>query len=150
MIRFGITLRGWRSSSTSASPGRPSAWRWWAWFARAREDVSTLVPLYASLSALLVTRATVRGRVSAEPARLRVGRPACRLWRRRRRDVDSWRRCEPRTQAAPAVAEQYWAQPPRRRLALVASGAGRITQAQVSVCHGYHGMSLLRRFRARL
>jgi hypothetical protein len=46
------------------------------------------------------------------------------------------------------VAEQYWAQPHHAaRLALAASGKlGRISQVQVSVCHGYHGMSLLRRF----
>ena len=46
------------------------------------------------------------------------------------------------------VAEQYWAQPHHAaRLALAASGKlGRISQVQVSVCHGYHGMSLMRRF----
>lgn len=46
------------------------------------------------------------------------------------------------------VAEQYWAQPHHAaRLALVASGVlGTVSEAQVSVCHGYHGMSLMRRF----
>jgi len=46
------------------------------------------------------------------------------------------------------VAEQYPYQPLHAaRLALVASGVlGTVTQAQVSVAHGYHGMSLIRRF----
>jgi hypothetical protein len=46
------------------------------------------------------------------------------------------------------VAEQYIYQPLHAaRLALVAEGMlGRVSQAQVSVCHGYHGMSLIRRF----
>ena len=46
------------------------------------------------------------------------------------------------------VAEQYWAQPHHAaRLALTAGGRlGPITQAHVSVCHGYHGLSLIRRF----
>jgi hypothetical protein len=46
------------------------------------------------------------------------------------------------------VAEQYWLQPHHAaRLAFAHSGKlGRISQAQVSVCHGYHGISLIRRF----
>ena len=46
------------------------------------------------------------------------------------------------------VSEQYWAQPHHAaRLALVRKGLlGRVTQAQLSACHGYHGMSLIRRF----
>lgn len=46
------------------------------------------------------------------------------------------------------VAEQYRYQPLHAaRLALVASGRlGAISQAQVSVAHGYHGIDLLRRF----
>jgi len=46
------------------------------------------------------------------------------------------------------VTEQYWAQPHHAaRLALARSGLlGRITQAQISACHGYHGISLMRRF----
>ena len=46
------------------------------------------------------------------------------------------------------VAEQYVYQPHHAaRLALVASGAlGRVSQAQVSAAHGYHGISLLRHF----
>ncbi len=46
------------------------------------------------------------------------------------------------------VAEQYIYQPHHAaRLAFAASGAlGRVTQAQVSACHGYHGMSLIRHF----
>lgn len=46
------------------------------------------------------------------------------------------------------VAEQYIYQPHHAaRLALVASGAlGRVSQAQVSACHGYHGISLIRHF----
>lgn len=44
------------------------------------------------------------------------------------------------------VAEQYIYQPHHAaRLALVEAGIlGRVTEAQVSVCHGYHGISLLR------
>ncbi len=46
------------------------------------------------------------------------------------------------------VAEQYWLVPHHAaRLAIVASGAiGRPTQAQISAAHGYHGISLIRRF----
>jgi predicted dehydrogenase len=46
------------------------------------------------------------------------------------------------------VAEQYWLQPHHAaRLALAHSGKlGRISQVQVSVAHGYHGLSLIRRF----
>lgn len=46
------------------------------------------------------------------------------------------------------VAEQYQFQPLHAaRLALLASGKlGRITQAQVSSCHGYHGVSLIRKY----
>jgi hypothetical protein len=46
------------------------------------------------------------------------------------------------------VAEQYWAQPHHAaRLAFAHSGKlGKLTQVQISVCHGYHGISLLRRF----
>lgn len=46
------------------------------------------------------------------------------------------------------VAEQYFLQPHHAaRLAFVRSGKiGRVSQAQVSACHGYHGMSLIRRF----
>jgi hypothetical protein len=46
------------------------------------------------------------------------------------------------------VAEQYFLQPHHAaRLAFVRSGKlGRVSQAQVSVAHGYHGMSLIRRF----
>ncbi len=46
------------------------------------------------------------------------------------------------------VAEQYWLQPQHAaRLAFAGSGRiGRVSQAQVSVAHGYHGISLMRRF----
>ncbi len=46
------------------------------------------------------------------------------------------------------VAEQYFLQPHHAaRLAFIASGKlGRVSQAQVSVAHGYHGISLIRRF----
>lgn len=46
------------------------------------------------------------------------------------------------------VAEQYFLQPHHAaRLAFVRSGKiGRVSQAQVSVAHGYHGISLIRRF----
>jgi predicted dehydrogenase len=46
------------------------------------------------------------------------------------------------------VAEQYWLQPHHfARLAFAQSGKiGRVTQAQISVAHGYHGISLIRRF----
>jgi predicted dehydrogenase len=45
------------------------------------------------------------------------------------------------------VAEQYWAQPLHAaRQAVVDSGLlGRIAQVNLSVCHGYHAMSLIRR-----
>ncbi len=45
------------------------------------------------------------------------------------------------------VAEQYWAQPLHAaRQAVVDSGVlGRINQVNLSVCHGYHAMSLIRR-----
>ena len=46
------------------------------------------------------------------------------------------------------VAEQYWRQPHHAaRLAFAHSGRlGRISQVQVSAAHGYHGISLIRRF----
>ena len=46
------------------------------------------------------------------------------------------------------VAEQYFLQPLHAaRLALAHSGKlGTVTQAQVSIAHGYHGVSLLRKF----
>jgi predicted dehydrogenase len=46
------------------------------------------------------------------------------------------------------VAEQYFFQPEHAaRLAVVESGKlGEVFQAQVSVCHGYHGISLIRKF----
>jgi hypothetical protein len=46
------------------------------------------------------------------------------------------------------VAEQYHLQPMHQaRLAVAASGKlGAVSQAQVSVAHGYHGISLMRRF----
>ena len=46
------------------------------------------------------------------------------------------------------VAEQYFLQPHHAaRLAFARSGKiGRVTQAQVSIAHGYHGISLIRRF----
>lgn len=46
------------------------------------------------------------------------------------------------------VAEQYWLQPHHAaRLAFAHSGKlGRVTQAQVSFAHGYHGISMMRRF----
>ncbi len=45
------------------------------------------------------------------------------------------------------VAEQYWAQPLHAaRQAVVDSGAlGQVNQVNLSVCHGYHAMSLIRR-----
>ncbi len=45
------------------------------------------------------------------------------------------------------VAEQYFLQPHHAaRLAFIQSGKlGRVSQAQVSVAHGYHGVSLIRR-----
>lgn len=47
-----------------------------------------------------------------------------------------------------AVAEQYHLQPHHAaRVALIESGKlGTVTQVQVSVAHGYHGVSLIRRF----
>lgn len=46
------------------------------------------------------------------------------------------------------VAEQYWAQPHHAaRIAFARSGKiGRVSQAQVSAAHGYHGVSLIRRY----
>lgn len=45
------------------------------------------------------------------------------------------------------VAEQYWAQPLHAaRQAVVDSGVlGQVNQVNLSVCHGYHAMSLIRR-----
>lgn len=46
------------------------------------------------------------------------------------------------------VAEQFWAQPLHAaRLAVLSSGKlGRVDQVHLSVCHGYHAMSLIRLF----
>lgn len=45
-------------------------------------------------------------------------------------------------------AEQYWLRPAHMaRLAVIGSGRiGSVTQAQISVGHGYHGVSLLRKY----
>ena len=59
--------------------------------------------------------------------------------------IDLWRLVE--NGAKIQVAEQYWAQPLHAaRIAFAHSGRlGRVTQAQVSAAHGYHGISLIRR-----
>lgn len=46
------------------------------------------------------------------------------------------------------VAEQYWLQPHQAaRLAFAQSGRiGKVSQATISAAHGYHGISLMRRF----
>ena len=65
-------------------------------------------------------------------------------------DLDGLRGLAPLARAGPRiqVAEQYRFQPLHAaRLAIVASGRlGQISEAQVSVAHGYHGIDLLRRF----
>lgn len=60
--------------------------------------------------------------------------------------IEVWRLVE--NGAHIEVAEQYWAQPHHAaRIAFAQSGKlGRVTQAQVSAAHGYHGISLIRRF----
>jgi predicted dehydrogenase len=65
-------------------------------------------------------------------------------------DLDGLRRLAPLTQHGPRiqVAEQYRFQPLHAaRLALATDGRlGTISQAQVSVAHGYHGVDLIRHF----
>lgn len=64
-----------------------------------------------------------------------------------RADLDAlWARLGPHARVQ--VAEQYAFQPLHAaRLAVAASGRiGSVSQAQVSVAHGYHGLNLLRRF----
>jgi predicted dehydrogenase len=65
-------------------------------------------------------------------------------------DLDGLRRLAPLTRHGPRiqVAEQYRFQPHHAaRLALATdSRLGTISQAQVSVAHGYHGIDLIRRF----
>ena len=65
-------------------------------------------------------------------------------------DLDGLRRLAPLAQHGPRiqVAEQYRFQPLHAaRLALATDGRlGTISQAQVSVAHGYHGIDLIRRF----
>ena len=58
--------------------------------------------------------------------------------------VDLWRLVQ---KGAIQVAEQYHLHPVHAaRIAFIQSGKlGRVTQAQLSVCHGYHGTSVLRR-----
>jgi predicted dehydrogenase len=60
--------------------------------------------------------------------------------------IEVWRLAE--RGATIEVAEQYWAQPHHAaRIAFAHSGKlGRVSQAQISAAHGYHGISLLRRF----
>ncbi len=163
MIRFGIIGAGWRSEFyqrvARACPERMEMVGMVGRSPARAEDVSRRfgVPLYASLSELarqaqpqFVVVCVSRGQnLPALRELADLGLPAlvetppaetidelAALWSLERKGL--------RLQ----VAEQYWAQPHHAaRLALVASGKlGRITQAQVSVCHGYHGMSLLRRF----
>lgn len=61
--------------------------------------------------------------------------------------TDLWTYCRQKG-ARVQVAEQYIFQPLHAaRMAVVNSGKlGRVTQAQVSAAHGYHGISLMRRF----
>jgi predicted dehydrogenase len=65
-------------------------------------------------------------------------------------DIDALRGLAPLARVGPRiqVAEQYRYQPLHAaRLSIVASGRlGTISQAQVSVAHGYHGIDLIRRF----
>jgi predicted dehydrogenase len=65
-------------------------------------------------------------------------------------DLDGLDRLAPLAQHGPRiqVAEQYRFQPLHAaRLAIAASGRlGTLSQAQVSVAHGYHGVDLIRRF----
>lgn len=63
-------------------------------------------------------------------------------------DIDGLRALRPLADARIQVAEQYQFQPLHAaRLAVAASGRlGTISQAQVSVAHGYHGIDLMRRF----
>jgi predicted dehydrogenase len=67
-------------------------------------------------------------------------------------DLDGLRGLAPLARLGPRiqVAEQYRFQPLHAaRLAIVASGRlGTISEAQVSVAHGYHGIDLIRRFLA--
>lgn len=46
------------------------------------------------------------------------------------------------------IAEQYWLRPAHQaRLQMIAEGViGNVTQAQISIGHGYHGISLLRKY----
>lgn len=46
------------------------------------------------------------------------------------------------------IAEQYWLRPAHQaRLKKIAEGLiGKVTQAQISIGHGYHGISLLRKY----
>ncbi len=163
MIRFGILGAGWRSEFyqrvARACADRIEIVGMVGRSAERAEDVSRRfgVPLYATLDELarkaqpqFVVVCVSRGQnESALRALAERGIPAlvetppaetadelAALWALERNGL--------RVQ----VAEQYWAQPHHAaRLALAASGRlGRISQAQVSVCHGYHAMSLMRRF----
>lgn len=60
--------------------------------------------------------------------------------------VELWRLTQ--SGAKIQVAEQFWVQPHHAaRIAFAHGGKlGRVSQAQVSVCHGYHGTSLIRRY----
>ena len=65
-------------------------------------------------------------------------------------DIDGLRALQPLSDAGARiqVAEQYQFQPLHAaRLALAASGRlGTVSEAQLSVAHGYHGIDLMRRF----
>lgn len=161
MIRFGVIGTGWRT-------------RFFDKLARVRPDLFTLVgivtrdvaraaaetpayhaPLLASLDELLALKplfVVTSVPWSVNPGMLHMladkGIPALSETPPAP-DLDGmiglWRRVE--QGAKIAVAEQYHLQPQHAaRIAYARSGAlGTVTQAQVSVAHGYHGVSLIRR-----
>ena len=163
MARFGIVGSGWRAPfflrAARALGGRVQA----AGLAARRPEravdlaAAYALPLYRSVSELIAAQAPdfvvtsvswsanpqiVRQLVDQETPVLSETPPAGTL-----AEMQAlWALQE--QGARIQVAEQYWLQPHHAaRLAFARSGRlGRVSQAQVSAAHGYHGISLIRRF----
>lgn len=162
MIRFGIAGAGWRSQFyLRVARACPDRFQVTGLLVRDPEKARSLseqfrVPVFGSFTDLDHTKPSfvvtsvplgantglLRQLAEAGVPALSETPPASTL----EELVAVWRLAE--NGARIQVAEQYWAQPLHAaRLALVNSGKiGRVSQAQVSSAHGYHGISLMRRY----
>lgn len=162
MIPFGILGVGWRAEFflriAQACPDRFSVTGLVGRSPEKARDVATRfgVPLFSSVEELVATRPLFV--VTSLPWDVNVlllkqlatlGMPALSETPPVRTVAEMNALCElVRRGAKIQVAEQYFLQPHHAaRLAFVRSGKiGRVSQAQISVAHGYHGVSLIRKY----